>query len=65
MSTDPTTWPDLAVALYDRLTGQRAEITYEFEQFAVQVPASAAPDAPSAHWKLDGKIRIHTAEHAA
>jgi len=24
-------WPDLAIGLYDRLTGRGAEITYEFD----------------------------------
>jgi len=28
---ETTTWPDLAIGLYDRLTGRNAEIIYEFE----------------------------------
>jgi len=37
MSTDDSTvaeaetWPELAIGLYERLTGRGAEITYEFE----------------------------------
>ncbi|MEY3032531.1 MAG: hypothetical protein RLZZ622_1006, partial [Planctomycetota bacterium] len=27
----PLSWPDLAIGLYDRLTGRQAEIAYEFE----------------------------------
>ena len=26
-----TNWPDLAIGLYDRLTGRNAEISYEFD----------------------------------
>ncbi len=64
MSTDtmsePRTWPDLAIALYDRLTGRNAEITYEFDQLEVMVPSSAYPDAQHAPWKLNGTLRIRT-----
>ena len=35
-----TTWPDLAISLYDKLTGRHAEITYEFENLEVSVPSS-------------------------
>ena len=31
--TDALTWPDLAISLYDRLTGRGAEIAYEFEEW--------------------------------
>ena len=43
MPTDAaTSWPDLAVGLYDKLTGRGAQITYEFENFNVEVPSSTA-----------------------
>ena len=29
MAKDALTWPELAVELYDKLTGRGAEITYE------------------------------------
>ena len=38
-ATDTTTWPDLAIGLYDRLTGRNAEITYEMENLKVAVPS--------------------------
>jgi hypothetical protein len=53
-------WPELAIGLYDKLTGRGAEITYEMENLAVEVPASAAPDAPRAKWVLNGSLRIRT-----
>ena len=30
---DTRNWPDLAIGLYDKLTGRNAEITYEFDKF--------------------------------
>jgi hypothetical protein len=54
------TWPELAVGIYDRLTGRGAEITYEFEELEVDVPSRAGPDADHARWKLDGTLRVTT-----
>lgn len=68
-STDPderieetTTWPDLAISLYDRLTGRGAEIIYEFEDMEVDVPSGTGEDAEHAHWRLDGSVRVTTRE---
>jgi len=60
MANETPTWPDLAIGLYDKLTGRNAEITYEFQNLQVQVPSSAAPDAVHARWQVDGTLRIHT-----
>ena len=57
---DTRTWPELAIGLYDALTGRNAEITYEFEKMQVHVPSSASDDASHAVWKLDGTVRIRT-----
>lgn len=59
-SIDTTTWPELAIGLYDRLTGRNAEITYEFENFQLAIPSSANEDAKHANWKLNGALRIRT-----
>lgn len=59
-----TTWPDLAIGLYDRLTGRGAEITYEFEKLSVHVPSGTGDRAAHAAWKLDGTIRIRTRDNA-
>jgi hypothetical protein len=56
------TWPDLAISLYDRLTGRNAEITYEFEEMEVDVPSKTGDDADHARWRLDGTIRVRTSE---
>jgi len=57
---EPTTWPDLAVGLYDRLTGRGAEIVYEFDELDVDVPSGTGEDAEHAQWHLDGTIRVTT-----
>ncbi|KYH25520.1 hypothetical protein HAPAU_21940 [Halalkalicoccus paucihalophilus] len=54
------TWPELAISLYDRLTGRGAEITYEFEDMEVDVPSKTGEDAEYAHWRVDGTMRIRT-----
>jgi hypothetical protein len=56
------TWPELAIGLYDRLTGRGAEITYEFEEMEVDVPSKVGDDADHAHWRVDGTVRITTTE---
>ena len=59
---ETTTWPDLAISLYDRLTGRGAEITYEFEDMEVEVPSKVGEDADHATWRMDGTVRITTQE---
>ena len=59
---ETTTWPDLAISLYDRLTGRGAEITYEFDDLEVDVPSGTGDDAEHAHWRVDGTMRITTRE---
>ena len=57
---EASTWPELAVGLYDKLTGRGAEITYEFEEMSVDVPSKVGDDAEHARWQLDGTLRIST-----
>ena len=56
-------WPELAIGLYDKLTGRGAEITYEFDNFEVFVPSSTNDDADAAKWKMNGTLRIRTADN--
>jgi hypothetical protein len=58
-------WPDLAIGLYDRLTGRNAEITYEFDNLNVAVPSGTGPSAEHARWELNGTMRIRTRDAAA
>lgn len=63
MSTENAThtWPELAAGLYDALTGRNAEITYDFQDMHVYVPARTGGDnVEHAHWKLNGILKIRT-----
>jgi hypothetical protein len=57
---DTQTWPDLAIGLYDKLTGRGAEITYHFEDLQVGIPAGTDSGAASAKWTLNGTLKIRT-----
>ncbi len=59
---DTQTWPELAISLYDKLTGRGAEITYEFEDFELFVPSKVGGDSEYAHWKMNGTLKIRTKE---
>lgn len=63
MSNEHTNnWPDLAFALYERLTGKNAAITYEFMDMNVKVPSGTGPEAQHAEWVLSGKLKISTGD---
>lgn len=55
-----TNWPDLAVGLYDRLTGRNAEITYEFDDMHVKIPSGTGPGTTHAEWVFTGTLKIRT-----
>lgn len=63
-TADTTTWPDLAIGLYDRLTGRNAEITYEADNLEVAVPSSTSDNASHATWRVSGTLRIRTRDQA-
>lgn len=60
MSNNTQTWPDLAIGLYDRLTGRGAEITYEADDLTVDVPSRVGSDATYTRWTVNGTVRIRT-----
>ncbi|HEX7143193.1 MAG TPA: hypothetical protein VF222_12020 [Nitrososphaeraceae archaeon] len=54
-------WVDLIGALFDRLTGKEAVITYEFENLIVDIPRASGPggkELGSAKWTINGKLII-------
>ena len=57
---DTQNWPELAIGLYDKLTGRDAEISYSFDNFELFIPSSTASDASHAQWKMNGTVRIST-----
>lgn len=62
---DTKNWPDLAIGLYDNLTGRDAEISYSFDDFELLVPSSTGADAEHARWKMNGVLRISTRNGAS
>lgn len=63
MTTEQTTnWPDLAIGLYDHLTGRKAVISYEFVNMHVKVPSGTGPQAQHAEWVLSGTMKIRTGD---
>ena len=62
--TPDSTWPDLAIGLYDKLTGRGAEITYELQNLEVSVPASASATTEHALWRINGTVKIRTKDVA-
>lgn len=66
MTTEQTTnWPDLAIGLYDRLTGRNAEITYEFTDMHVKVPSGTGHQAEHAEWVVSGQMKIRTEDKSS
>lgn len=61
-NTGTTTWPELAIGLYDQLTGRNAEITYEASNLEISIPSAAGDDAEYAKWKMNGSLSIRTRE---
>jgi hypothetical protein len=58
-------WPELAIGLYDKLTGRGAEIAYQFDNVDVWVPSGASENASQAPWRVNGTIRISTRDEAS
>ncbi|MDX1578579.1 MAG: hypothetical protein R3266_08840 [Gemmatimonadota bacterium] len=58
-------WPELAIGLYDRLTGRNAEIRYDFDHMEVDVPGGTGEGAERARWRLNGTLRITTQDRAS
>lgn len=59
------TWPELAIGLFDKLTGRGAEITYEFDNLQVHVPSSTSATPEHALWRVSGTVRIRTTDAAS
>jgi len=55
-----TNWPELAIGLYDRLTGRNAEIAYEFDNMHLKIPSGTGSEAEHAEWVVTGTMKIRT-----
>ena len=62
---DVVDWTDLGKEMWSYLTGKGAAINYQFVDMVVEVPRETGSDAPRATWKLNGTLRITTAENAS
>jgi hypothetical protein len=62
---DTKTWPELAIGLYDKLTGRDAEITYEFDDLELDVPSRVGDNPEYAHWKVNGTLKIRTEDRGS
>ena len=62
MSEATNTWPELAIGLYDKLTGRGAQISYEMQNLEVMVPSTATAEAQHAKWVVNGTLKINTQE---
>ena len=60
-----TSFADLGKEMWSYLTGKGAAINYEFVDMIVEVPRETGPQAPRATWRLNGTLRITTAEGAS
>jgi hypothetical protein len=59
-NTHTLSWAELAADLYDKLTGRKAEITYEFSDMQVSVPSGTGEAASHAQWRVNGALKIRT-----
>jgi hypothetical protein len=64
-SHESTSFADLGKEMWSYLTGKGAAINYEFVDMTVEVPRETGPESPRATWKLNGTLRITTAENAS
>ncbi|GAL07088.1 hypothetical protein ACFFLZ_08760 [Photobacterium aphoticum] len=53
-----TNWPELAGALYDKLTERHAELTYEFDHVEIGVPSGTGEKSEQSTWTVSGSISI-------
>ena len=54
-------WVDLISALFDRLTGKEAIVTYEFDNLIIDIPRASGTggkELGSAKWTINGKLII-------
>ena len=56
-------WPSILKDVVDKLTGKNMEVTYNFENFEIDVPKATGPQGKelgSAKWKINGKFILST-----
>lgn len=61
--TDEATWPDFYVGIYDKLTSQNANLTYEFNDLNISIPSKLGDDSEHFLWKLNGVLKIRSSNN--
>lgn len=59
-------WSDVVRDIVDKLTGKDMEVTYDFDNFEIDMPKATGPEGKeigSAKWKINGKFMISTQLH--
>lgn len=62
MDQTNATFADLGREMWSYLTGKQAVINYRFDDMAIDVPSSTAPNAPAARWRVNGTLSISTTD---
>lgn len=58
MAEHPKDWSEMAISLYDKLTGRNAEITYELKDFMLDVPSGPGDKAVHYRWGMNGSLVV-------
>jgi hypothetical protein len=56
-------WSDILKEVVDKLTGKNMDVTYNFENFEIDIPKATGPNGKelgSAKWKINGKFVFST-----
>jgi hypothetical protein len=56
-------WSSVLKEVVDKLTGKNMDVTYNFDNFEIDVPKATGPDGRnlgSAKWKINGKFIFST-----
>jgi hypothetical protein len=66
MQQSTSQWAELIGQFLDRMTGKGASVTYDFNNFVVDMPRAQLPggrDMGSAKWTINGKVLITWEAH--
>jgi hypothetical protein len=66
MQQSSSQWADLIGQFLDRMTGKGASVTYDFNDFVIDMPRAQLPggrDMGSAKWTINGKVLITWEAH--
>jgi len=56
-------WADILKDVVDKLTGKNMEVTYNSQNFEIDIPKATGPEGKElggAKWRLDGKFTLTT-----